>query len=69
MSQGTCITCSGCGKPGGASSLSEEYQGRLSGPGSKARWSSGCRHRTGISARQLVKSMVIPVVAMCEKAL
>ncbi len=52
----------------GTSSSSEEYQGRLSGAGSRARWSSGCRHRTGISARQLVKSMVIPVVAMCRKA-
>ncbi len=48
--------------------MSEEYQGRLSGPDSRARWSSGCRHRTGIRVRQLVKSMVIPVVAMCEKA-
>ena len=52
----------------GTSSSSEEYQGRLSGAGSRARWSSGCRHRTGISARQLVKSMVIPVVVMCRKA-
>ena len=51
------------------SSLSEEYQGRLSGPGSRARWSSSCRHRTGISARQPVENMVIPVVVMCRKAL
>ena len=48
-------------------STSEEYQGRANGDGSRASWSSHCRHKTGLSVRQLVKSMVL--VMMCRKAL
>ena len=50
-----------------AFSSCEEGQGRASGGCSRLCWSSNCRHGTGISVTQLVKSMV--VVMMCRKAM
>ena len=50
-----------------ASSSYEEGQGRAGRGCSRASWSPNCRHRTVISVRRLIKSMV--EVMMCRKAM